>query len=82
MAENIEKSEDALTYTITLSEKAKFQDGIDLTSDDIIFTIEKIQDKNINSPIRINFEGVSIEKINNKTIIFHLKNHIYILKKI
>lgn len=73
MAENIEKSEDALTYTITLSEKAKFQDGIDLTSDDIIFTIEKIQDKNINSPIRINFEGVSIEKINNKTIIFHLK---------
>ncbi len=73
IAKNLEKSEDGLTYTITISDEAKFQDNIYITSDDIIFTIEKIQDKNINSPLRINFEGVTVEKINEKTIVFHLK---------
>ncbi len=73
MAKNIEKDEDGLTYTVTLNDKIKFQDDIDLTADDIIFTISKIQDKNINSPLAINFEGVTVEKIDNKTIIFHLK---------
>ncbi len=73
MAKNVEKSEDGLSYSITLADKAMFQDGVKLTTDDIIFTINKIQDKNINSPLSINFEGVTLEKIDDKNIIFQLK---------
>lgn len=73
MASEVIESEDGLTYTVKINEKAKFQDGEKLTADDVVFTLSKIQDKNINSPIAINFEGVTIEKIDEYTVVFHLK---------
>lgn len=73
MAKSVEKDEDGLTYTVTLADGVEFQDGVNLTADDVIFTIEKIQDKNINSPLGINFEGVTVDKIDDTTIVFHLK---------
>lgn len=73
LASQIEKSEDGLTYTITLNNKATFQDGVKVTAEDILFTLAKIQDKEINSPLAINFEGVTVEKVDEETVIFHLK---------
>ncbi|MDQ1281840.1 MAG: peptide/nickel transport system substrate-binding protein [Patescibacteria group bacterium] len=73
LASNVEESEDHLSFTITLNDKAKFQDGKKVTADDIIFTISKIGDKDINSPLAINFEGIDVEKIDDSTVIFHLK---------
>lgn len=73
MADQIIESEDHLTYTIEINKKAKFQDGQLLNADDVIFTLSKIQDKNIDSPLAINFEGVTIEKIDEYTVVFHLK---------
>lgn len=81
LADEILESEDKLTYTVYLNPEAKFHDGVKVTADDIIFTLNKVQDKKLNSPIAINFEGVSAEKIDDLTLAFHLKTPFYHFKE-
>lgn len=81
LASEVLESEDKLTYTVHLNPEAKFHDGVKVTADDIIFTLNKIQDKKLNSPIAINFEGVSAEKIDDLTLAFHLKTPFYHFKE-
>ncbi len=73
LAEKYEMSKDGLSYTFTLKDKIYFQDGKPVTTEDVIFTIEGIKDPIIKSPYKANWEGVNIEKIDNKTIKFNLK---------
>lgn len=73
MAEKYGISEDGLVYTFTLKPNLFWQDGEPITSDDIIFTIEKIKDPSMKSPRRAGWEGVSAEKIDGKTVKFTLK---------
>ncbi len=73
LAESYEISSDSLTYTFTLKDKAYFSDGEKVTADDIIFTINKIQDSVIKSPKRPAFYDVSIEKTSDNKIQFTLK---------
>lgn len=73
MAESMEVSEDGLEYTFKLKEDLKWHDGEPITSDDIIFTIEKTKDPAMKSPKRASWEGVSAEKIDNLTLKFTLK---------
>ncbi|OGF82852.1 hypothetical protein A3B18_02135 [Candidatus Giovannonibacteria bacterium RIFCSPLOWO2_01_FULL_46_13] len=72
LAERYEISEDGLSYTFFLRD-AKFHDGEKLTADDIIFTIESAKSPVIKSPMRAGWEGVEMEKIDEKTIRFWLK---------
>ncbi|MEQ1499747.1 MAG: ABC transporter substrate-binding protein [Parcubacteria group bacterium] len=73
LAESYEVSEDATTYTVKLKDNAYFHDGTRLTVDDVIFTIEKAQDRNLKSPRGANWDGVKIEKISENEIAFILK---------
>ena len=73
LAESVSLSEDKLTYRAVLREGAHFQDGTIVTADDIVFTISKIADPLIKSPRKGNWEGVTIEKIDDKTVSFRLK---------
>ena len=73
LAEKYEISEDGLVYTFTLLPKLFWQDGAPITGDDVVFTIEKIKDPSMKSSRRASWEGVSVEKINDKTIKFTLK---------
>ncbi|PIP69192.1 hypothetical protein CO033_00760 [Candidatus Nomurabacteria bacterium CG_4_9_14_0_2_um_filter_32_10] len=73
LAEKYEVSKDALTYTFTLKDKIYFHDEKPITTDDIIFTINKIKDPIIKSPKKGNWDGISLEKIDEKTIKFTLK---------
>ena len=73
MAEKYDISEDGLVYTFTLKPKLFWQDGEPVTGDDIVFTIEKIKEPAMKSPKRAGWEGVSVEKIDDKTIKFTLK---------
>lgn len=73
LAEKYVISEDGLVYTFTLKSNLSWQDEEPITSDDIIFTIEKIKDPAMKSPKRAGWEGVSAEKIDNKTVKFTLK---------
>ncbi len=73
LAESYSISSDGLTYTFKLKPNLKFQDGAPLTADDVIFTIEKAQDPNIKSPKRPNWEGVTVQKVNDLEVKLILK---------
>ncbi len=73
LAKSYEVSENDLEYTFTLKDNIYFQDGKEITADDVEFTINKIQDSAIRSPKRPNFYDIKIEKINKNQIKFILK---------
>lgn len=73
LADSVSVSDDRHTYTAHISDNARFQDGTEVTADDVIFTIQKITDSNIKSPRRGNWDGVNIEKVDEKTLTFTLK---------
>jgi peptide/nickel transport system substrate-binding protein len=73
MAQSITKSDDSLHYNVTIRSDARFHNDTPVTADDIIYTISLIQNPNIKSPHRIEWEGVTIEKINDREIEFSLK---------
>lgn len=72
LAESYVISDDSLTYTFVIREDAEFHDGVKVTADDVVFTIEKAQDINLKSPKEINWSGVIVQKIDNKTVSFTL----------
>ncbi|MFZ2205124.1 MAG: peptide ABC transporter substrate-binding protein [Minisyncoccia bacterium] len=73
LAEKYEVSKDGLVYTFTLKDKIYFHDGKPVTTADIFFTISEAKDPVIKSPIKGNWDGVSAEIIDAKTITFTLK---------
>lgn len=73
MAEKYEVTEDGLVYIFTLKPNLVWQDGEPITAEDVVFTIEKIKDPSMKSPKRGGWEGVSAEKIDDKTVKFSLK---------
>lgn len=73
LADSYTVSEDGLVYDFKLKNNARFHDGTQLTTDDIEFTIQKIQDGEIKSPKRVDWASVSIKKISSTEIQFTLK---------
>ncbi|MFC1721245.1 ABC transporter substrate-binding protein [Patescibacteria group bacterium] len=72
LAETYSISEDGLVYSFTLKEDIYFHDGVPVTADDILFTASKAQDQTLKSPKRASWEGVLVEKINDREITFTL----------
>lgn len=77
MAEDMAKmklSEDQLTYTFTMKDGVYFHNGSPVTADDIYFTYhDVIQSEDFsNAVLKANFEGVTITKVDTKTIQFHI----------
>jgi len=73
LAEKYEVSDNGLTYTFTLKDNLYFQDGTPLTADDVIFTITSTKDPIIKSPYKIKWDGISVNKIDDKTVEFALR---------
>ena len=73
LAEKYEMSENGLIYTFTLKDNLYFQDEKIVTVDDVIFTISKIKDSIVKSSHKANWDGVSVEKVDEKTVRFTLK---------
>ncbi len=73
LADEVIISEDRRTYTVHINEDARFHDNEPVIADDIIFTIQKIVDPLIKSPKRGNWDGVAMEKIDDKTVSFTLR---------
>ncbi len=74
LVERCEISEDQLNYTFYLKKEVKWHDGEKLNADDVIFTVQSIQNPDLNSPLRINWKGVRTEKVDDYTVKFILKN--------
>ncbi len=73
MAEGYAVSEGGLTYTFKLKDGAMFQDKEPLTADDVVFTIDRIKDSQLKSPLEAVWDGVSVSRGDNqKTVIFRL----------
>jgi len=74
LAKDYKILEDGKIYEFYLRENLFWQDGNPLTVDDVIFTIETIQNPEIKSPLRGSWLGVEVEKISDKALRFKLKN--------
>lgn len=76
LAENVTQSEDYKTLTIKLKENLKWHDGEKITSEDIVYTVNTILDKNQNSSMReeLMIEGkeVKAKKVDDLTVEFTL----------
>lgn len=65
--------EDGKVYEFYLRDDVFWHDGKKLSSDDVIFTINTIQNPEIKSPLFPNWLGVEVEKISDLGIRFKLK---------
>jgi peptide/nickel transport system substrate-binding protein len=66
-------SEDQKSYTLKLKPNLKWHDGHAIQADDIVYTIETIQNRDYESPLQANWSRVKIEKIDDTTVIFTLR---------
>jgi len=74
ITENYEVGEDGLSYVFYIKKGIKWHDEKELTVDDLIFTIQTIQNGDFNSPLQTSWRGIRTEKIDAHTIRFILKN--------
>ncbi|MFA5360651.1 MAG: ABC transporter substrate-binding protein [Candidatus Paceibacterota bacterium] len=74
LADKIEINEDGTSYIVFLKENVTWHDGVAFTADDVVFTVETIQKPNIESPLRLNWEGIIVEKLGSNVVRFNLKN--------
>lgn len=72
VAETVTVSEDGLTYSITLRTNVTFHDDVPLTAKDVAFTVLRIQDPLLASPLRANFDGVTVEVVGEHELNFIL----------
>ncbi|MFH1366825.1 MAG: ABC transporter substrate-binding protein [Patescibacteria group bacterium] len=73
LTEKYEISEDQKTYTFYLRKDVKWHDGENLSANDVLYTIETIQDPEYNSPLLYNLKGIAGEKIDDYTFKLTLK---------
>ncbi len=64
LADSYKVSEDGLTYTIKLKEGQKWSNGVEITSDDLIYTAFKVPD----------LAGVATDKVDRYTVRYTLPN--------
>lgn len=72
IAESYSVTPDGLNYTFIIKQGLRFHNGVKITADDIIFTIEKIKDPAVKSPRKSEWDGISVEKIDDYKIAFTL----------
>ncbi|OGG79992.1 hypothetical protein A3A39_01265 [Candidatus Kaiserbacteria bacterium RIFCSPLOWO2_01_FULL_54_13] len=72
LASQYEISEDGTTYTFTLKSNLTFHDGAPLTSEDVLFTIQRAQNPDVKSSRRADWEGVVAGAPDAQTIVFTL----------
>lgn len=72
LAESYEISSDAKSYTVMLKKNIVWHDGQPLDADDVVFTVQTIQNPALKSPLRANWQGVQVEKLDRFTLRFTL----------
>lgn len=73
LAESYTISKDGLVYTVVMKKNVYFHDGEKITSKDVLYTIQQIQNPTIKSPKESMWEGISVEAPDDETVIFTLK---------
>ncbi len=73
VASDYKVEDEGRRYVITLKQGVKFHDGEELTADDVLYTVQAIQDPTYKSPLRANWLSVEAQVIDQYTIAFTLK---------
>lgn len=63
-------------WTFTIRPDAHWQDGVPVTSDDVVFTIAVLQDPDYTGPLAASWRGVSVTAVSQRTVSFTLTNPI------
>ena len=74
LSSGINTSADGRTIQVYLKQNLLWSDGQPLTSDDVIFTLQSIQNPDSRSPLAGLFEGVKADRISALQVDFHLEN--------
>jgi peptide/nickel transport system substrate-binding protein len=73
LADSYEVDSSGLVYTFVIKDDAKFHDGEKVTTDDVIYTIDRIKDPLEKSPRNVEWQGVTAKAIDEQTITLTLK---------
>ena len=73
LAERYDVVEEGKRYVVTLRQGVKWHDGQTFSADDVVFTVQTIQDPSYKSPLRANWQGVEVSKQDEFTVVFSLK---------
>jgi peptide/nickel transport system substrate-binding protein len=73
LAESYTMSEDGKVWTIYLRNNVFWHDGEKLTADDVVFTVEAIQDVETGSRLFASWQGVIVERVSSLEVRFTLR---------
>jgi len=73
LTESYTTSTEGSVWTITLKDDIFWSDGEPITTADVVFTIETIQNPEAKSPQQSNWQGIETTRLSNKEIQFNLK---------
>jgi len=74
ISDSITPSADMKTWDVRLKQGLTWTDGQQLTSDDVVFTVQSIQDPDANSPLFQSWQGVTVNRISELEVQFTLAN--------
>ena len=74
LAKDYKVLEGGRMYEVTLKEHVRWHDGYGFDADDVLFTIQTVQDPRYKSPIRANWVGVDVQKVSPLKLRFILKD--------
>ncbi|HUO75681.1 MAG TPA: ABC transporter substrate-binding protein [Candidatus Paceibacterota bacterium] len=71
-----EITSDGLSYSITIRDDARWQDGVPVTADDVIFTVQAAQNQDYGAPLNVRaaFAGIDVKAVSDHVVIFTLRN--------
>lgn len=72
LANSWEVTPDKRTYTIKLRDDVRWHDGVRVSADDVVFTIQTIQNPDARSNLAVNWDKVQVVALDEKTIEFKL----------
>jgi len=64
-------TDEGKVWTVTLKDDITWQDGQPITAEDVVFTVNVLQDSDYKSPQRVNWVGVDVSKIAPKKVKVH-----------
>jgi peptide/nickel transport system substrate-binding protein len=74
ISDSITPSADLKTWDVRLKQGLTWTDGQQLTSDDVVFTVDSIQNPDANSPLYQSWQGVTVSRVSELEVQFTLVN--------
>jgi len=73
LAQDYSISSDGKMYTVTIRSGVKWHDGEELTADDVVYTIQSIQNPAYKSPLRSSWQSIDVASVDRYTVTFSLQ---------